>query len=58
MDFQSALRQRDIELEEREGLLMKTKVAIEQLQEELEATRRQNEAQKRVRPHAKRNASF
>lgn len=48
MDYQAALRQKDAELEERAQLLLKTKAAIEQLQEELGNSRRQNEAQRKV----------
>ncbi len=49
MDYHAVLRQKDAELEERANLLLKTKVAIEQLQDELSSSRRQSEAQKRVR---------
>ena len=48
MDYAALLRQKDAELEERAALLLKTKQAIEALQEELGNSRRAQEAQRKV----------
>lgn len=47
MDLENLLRRKDAELEERANLLLKTKVAIEHLQEELASNRRSYETQQK-----------